>query len=209
MPPISTRVSDETAAVTKTSVFFSFNCSWFSDVNGAVRFFAVVVTESEGAQGRNLTAVTCCSGACLGINMPYVCILKGREDLQPEQRDPLPSYLDYRSNTSVKSYQTGYFPSLCAESPDSSFQLSLGSGMETLGGSCEGRQSARHGMKVYCDGPLKPSTAYRYFTPSSLQPLMLTHILVLCHVKWSCVSVCYSGIVAPIFLLGVQMRGCQ
>lgn len=51
VPPVSTRISDETAAVTKSSVFFNFNCSWFNDVNGAVRFFAVVVTESEGAQG--------------------------------------------------------------------------------------------------------------------------------------------------------------
>lgn len=81
--------------------------------------------------------------------------------MQPEQRDPLPSYLDYRSNASVKSYQTGYFPSLCAESPDSSFQLSLGTEMEMLGGSCEDRQSDYNDIKVYCDGPLKPSTAYR------------------------------------------------
>lgn len=72
MPPVSTRISDETAAVTKSSVFFNFNCSWFNDVNGAVRFFAVVVTESEGAQGRNLTADTCSPGACWDINMPYV-----------------------------------------------------------------------------------------------------------------------------------------
>lgn len=93
------------------------------------------------------------------------CVFKGREDLQPEQRYSLPSYLDYRSNTSVKSYQTGYFPSLCAESPDSSFHLSLGTGMETLGGSCENRQLDHSDIKVYCDGPLKPSTAYRYFTP--------------------------------------------
>lgn len=72
MPPISTRISDETAAVTKSSVFFSFNCSWFSDVNGAVRFFAVVVTESEGAQGDKLTADAHCPVACRDINLPYV-----------------------------------------------------------------------------------------------------------------------------------------
>lgn len=100
------------------------------------------------------------------------CVFKGHEDLQPEQRDPLPSYLDYRSNTSVKSYQTGYFPSMCAESPDSSFQLSLGTGMETLGGSCEDRQLDHNGMKVYCDGPLKPSTPYRYFILGLLQFLI-------------------------------------
>lgn len=48
MPPLSTRVSDKSSVVTKSSIFFSFNCSWFSDVNGAIRFFTVVVTESKG-----------------------------------------------------------------------------------------------------------------------------------------------------------------
>lgn len=140
------------------------------------------------------------------------CILKGREDLQPEQQDPLPSYLDYRSNTSVKSYQTGYFPSLCAESPDSSFQLSLGTGMETLGGSCEGRQSDRHDLKVYCDGPLKPSTAYRYFTPGLLQPLIFdahSHFGALPRGVVLCVSL-YQWSCCPHFLSRVLIaRGCQ
>lgn len=48
MPPLSTRVNDKSSVVTKSSIFFRFNCSWFSDVNGAIRFFTVVVTESEG-----------------------------------------------------------------------------------------------------------------------------------------------------------------
>lgn len=108
------------------------------------------------------------------------CVLTGSEDVQPEQQEPLPSYLDYRSNTSVKSYQTGYFPSLCAESPDASFRLSLGTGMETLGGSCEDRQLAHNDIKVYCDGPLKPSTAYRYLTPGLLQFLPIQFEVVLC-----------------------------
>lgn len=48
VPPLSTRVSHKSAVVTRSSIFFSFNCSWFSDVNGAIRFFTVVVTESKG-----------------------------------------------------------------------------------------------------------------------------------------------------------------
>lgn len=72
VPPVSTRVSNELAAVTKSSVFFSFNCSWFSDVNGAIRFFAVVVTESEGVKGRNVTAFISCPNACGDITMSYV-----------------------------------------------------------------------------------------------------------------------------------------
>lgn len=56
MPPLSTRVSDKSSVVTKSSIFFSFNCSWFSDVNGAIRFFTVVVTESIG---KKKTCVGC------------------------------------------------------------------------------------------------------------------------------------------------------
>lgn len=52
MPPLSTRVSVRSSVVTKSSIFFSFNCSWFSDVNGAVRFFTVVVAESKGEKLR-------------------------------------------------------------------------------------------------------------------------------------------------------------
>ena len=48
VPPPSIRVSDRVALVSKSSIVFSFNCSWFSDINGAVRNFTVVVSESEG-----------------------------------------------------------------------------------------------------------------------------------------------------------------
>ncbi|XP_070686515.1 receptor-type tyrosine-protein phosphatase beta-like [Pempheris klunzingeri] len=141
VPPLSTRVSDRAAVVTKSSIFFRFNCSWFSDVNGAVKFFTVVVTESEGF-----------------------------DDVQPEQHHPLPSYLDYKSNSSIKSYQTSYFPSHCAEGPDSSshsFEMSVGTGTDSLGGSCDGRDSdvdpetSGRDLSQFCDGPLKPKTAYR------------------------------------------------
>ncbi|XP_041794073.1 receptor-type tyrosine-protein phosphatase beta-like isoform X2 [Chelmon rostratus] len=141
VPPLTTRVSDRSAVVTKSSIFFKFNCSWFSDVNGAIRFFTVVVTESEGS-----------------------------DDVQPEQRDPLPSYADYKSNSSIKSYQTSYFPSHCTEGPDSSshsFEMSVGTGMDSLGGSCDRRDSdldpetSGRDLNLFCDGPLKPKTAYR------------------------------------------------
>uniref|UniRef100_A0A8C8HBI1 protein-tyrosine-phosphatase n=1 Tax=Oncorhynchus tshawytscha TaxID=74940 RepID=A0A8C8HBI1_ONCTS len=118
LPSLSTRVNNRAALITKNTIFFKFNCSWFSDINGAVKFFTVVVTESE------------------------------------KQHHPLPSYLDYKLNTSVKAYQTSYFPSRCTEGSDSetqSFAISLGTGMDTLGG-------AYH---PFCDGPLKPKTAYR------------------------------------------------
>lgn len=34
--------------MTSSSILFRFNCSWFSDANGAVRYFAVIVAESDG-----------------------------------------------------------------------------------------------------------------------------------------------------------------
>ncbi|KAM3870109.1 receptor-type tyrosine-protein phosphatase beta [Diretmus argenteus] len=134
LPPPSTRVRD--AVVTKSSIFFKFNCSWFSDVNGAVKFFTVVVAESEDV-----------------------------ENFQPEQQHPLPSYLDYTSNSSIKSYQTSYLPSHCGEGPDSSAQsleISLGTGMESLGGPCAHKDlDPDRDLNPFCDGPLKPKTAYR------------------------------------------------
>lgn len=85
--------------------------------------------------------------------------------MQPEQQHPLPSYLDYKSNSSIKSYQTSHFDSLCAEGPDHSFVFSLGTGTEELGGLCEPRQvdpeNSSREAKLFCDGPLKPNTAYR------------------------------------------------
>uniref|UniRef100_A0A8C7X579 protein-tyrosine-phosphatase n=1 Tax=Oryzias sinensis TaxID=183150 RepID=A0A8C7X579_9TELE len=126
--PIGTRVSERSTVVSTCSILFTFNCSWFSDTNGAIRFFTVVVTESK--------------------------------DVLPDQYHPLPSYRDYISNSSIKSYQTSYFSSYCSESLDSNahvFNISLGSGMEPLGGPCE----PSSGLNQFCDGPLKPRTSYR------------------------------------------------
>uniref|UniRef100_A0A8C9SUF9 protein-tyrosine-phosphatase n=1 Tax=Scleropages formosus TaxID=113540 RepID=A0A8C9SUF9_SCLFO len=134
LPSLSIRVGE--ARVTKSSIFFKFNCSWFSDVNGAVKFFTIVVAESPS-----------------------------KSDLQPRQQHPLASYKEYRHNGSIKAYQTGYFPSRCAEGPDSSsmldFEVHLGTGMDSLGGRCDQDQN------VFCDGPLKSKTAYRL----SIRPL--------------------------------------
>ncbi|XP_029289713.1 receptor-type tyrosine-protein phosphatase beta [Cottoperca gobio] len=138
VPPLSTRVSDRSTVVSMSSIFFKFNCSWFSDVNGAIKFFTVVVTESQGV---------------------------GEE--HPEQQHPLPSYLQYKSNSSIKSYQTSFFPSKCSDSSSHSFELSVGTGMDSLGGSCHCRDpelepaDSNTGLDQFCDGPLKPKTAYR------------------------------------------------
>ncbi|XP_040846008.1 receptor-type tyrosine-protein phosphatase beta isoform X2 [Ochotona curzoniae] len=128
-PPPHIRVNEKDVLISKSSINFTVNCSWFSDTNGAVKYFTVVVREADGS-----------------------------DELKPEQQHPLPSYLDYRHNASIRVYQTNYFASKCAESPDSnskSFNIKLGAEMENLGGKCDPNQHR------FCDGPLKPHTAYR------------------------------------------------
>ncbi|KAK5866709.1 hypothetical protein PBY51_011269 [Eleginops maclovinus] len=134
LPPPSTRISVYSAVVTESSILFRVNCSWFSDSNGAVRFFTVVVAESQGD-----------------------------EEEQPQQQHPLPSYRDYQSNSSIRSFQTGFFPSSCSDSKHHSFQLFLGTGALPLGGPCQYIDPALSESipGQFCDGPLKPRTAYR------------------------------------------------
>ncbi|XP_035536285.1 receptor-type tyrosine-protein phosphatase beta-like [Morone saxatilis] len=140
VPPPSVRVSEKSSKVTSSSILFRFNCSWFSDANGAIRYFTVVVAESDA-----------------------------NEILQPEQRHPLPAYRDYISNSSVRAYQTAYFPSRCPQDADSSagqvVEVNLGAGGDRLGGGCD----RYHDDDLYlsdsyggfCDGPLKAKTSYR------------------------------------------------
>ncbi|XP_062440532.1 receptor-type tyrosine-protein phosphatase beta isoform X2 [Rhea pennata] len=128
-PPPDIRVNKKDVLITKSSINFTFNCSWFSDTNGAVKYFTVVVREADGSEGP-----------------------------KPDEQHPLPSYLEYKHNDSIRIYQTNYFASRCAESPDSdykSFDIKLGAEMENLGGKCDPDQ------QKFCDGPLKPRTAYR------------------------------------------------
>ncbi|XP_012296758.2 receptor-type tyrosine-protein phosphatase beta isoform X1 [Aotus nancymaae] len=128
-PPPHIRVNEKDVLISKSSINFTVNCSWFSDTNGAVKYFTVVVREADGS-----------------------------DELKPEQQHPLPSYLEYRHNASIRVYQTNYFASKCAENPDSnskSFNINLGAEMESLGGKCDPTQ------QKFCDGPLKPHTAYR------------------------------------------------
>uniref|UniRef100_A0A8C7KJK2 protein-tyrosine-phosphatase n=1 Tax=Oncorhynchus kisutch TaxID=8019 RepID=A0A8C7KJK2_ONCKI len=141
-PPTTIRVNERAVRITPSTILFKFNCSWFSDVNGAVRFFTVIVAESTG---------------------------KDNEVLQTEQLHPLPSFQDYRSNSSVRAYQTGYFPSGCAQEQGMGaghvFEVNLGAGLDRLGGPCDSEEDDdnEHSSDLYhfCDGPLKPKTAYR------------------------------------------------
>ncbi|KAF7694166.1 receptor-type tyrosine-protein phosphatase beta [Silurus meridionalis] len=133
VPQPTVRISEKAAHITQSTIFFKFNCSWFSDTNGAIRYFAIVIAETDGM-----------------------------EPVLPEHRHPLPSYLDYKRNSSVLAYQTSYFQSLCGDDLDSTntlFEINLGAGMDRLGGACE-EEPSRQG-NYFCDGPLKSRTAYR------------------------------------------------
>uniref|UniRef100_A0A3P8U601 protein-tyrosine-phosphatase n=1 Tax=Amphiprion percula TaxID=161767 RepID=A0A3P8U601_AMPPE len=140
VPPSSVRVSERSSKVTSSSILFRFNCSWFSDANGAVRYFAVIVAESDA-----------------------------NEMLQPEQRHPLPSYRDYISNSSVRAYQTAYFPSRCPQDAETSagqvVEVNLGAGGDRLGGACDHYHDddlyLSDSYGGFCDGPLKAKTSYR------------------------------------------------
>ncbi|XP_069084436.1 receptor-type tyrosine-protein phosphatase beta isoform X1 [Pleurodeles waltl] len=123
------RVNKKDTVISKSSIDFSFNCSWFSDANGAVKYFTVIVQEADD-----------------------------NSDIKPGQQHPLPTYHEYKHNSSIKVYQTNYFASKCAENPDynyQSVQIKLGTEMESLGGKCDPNQHQ------FCDGPLKPRTPYR------------------------------------------------
>uniref|UniRef100_A0A3B5A9G7 protein-tyrosine-phosphatase n=1 Tax=Stegastes partitus TaxID=144197 RepID=A0A3B5A9G7_9TELE len=138
VPPSSVRVSERSSKVTSSSILFRFNCSWFSDANGAVRYFAVIVAESDA-----------------------------NEMLQPEQRHPLPSYRDYISNSSVRAYQTDYFTSRCPQDAETSAGqvVNLGAGSDRLGGACDHYHDddlyLSDSYGGFCDGPLKAKTSYR------------------------------------------------
>uniref|UniRef100_A0A673A5V4 protein-tyrosine-phosphatase n=1 Tax=Sphaeramia orbicularis TaxID=375764 RepID=A0A673A5V4_9TELE len=139
VPPPSVRVSERSSKVTSSSILFRFNCSWFSDANGAVRYFTVIVAESAN------------------------------EILQPEQRHPMPSYRDYINNSSVRAYQTAYFPSRCPQDSESPagqvVEVNLGAGGDRLGGACDHYHDddlyMRDSYGTFCDGPLKAKTSYR------------------------------------------------
>uniref|UniRef100_A0AAR2LZN7 protein-tyrosine-phosphatase n=1 Tax=Pygocentrus nattereri TaxID=42514 RepID=A0AAR2LZN7_PYGNA len=135
VPPPLVQVSERATHITQSTIFFKFNCSWFSDINGAIRSFAIVVEESDDV-----------------------------ESLLPEHRHPLPSYLDYKRNSTIRIYQTGYFHSQCAEElhgRNEVFKINLGAGMEKLGGVCTQDLEAEQHENYFCDGPLKSGTAYR------------------------------------------------
>ncbi|XP_062299423.1 receptor-type tyrosine-protein phosphatase beta isoform X2 [Scomber scombrus] len=196
VPPPAVRVSEKSSKVTPSSILFRFNCSWFSDANGAVRYFAVIVAESDA-----------------------------NELLQPEQRHPLPSYRDYINNSSVRAYQTAYFSSRCPQDSDTSaaqvVEVNLGAGGDRLGGACDHYHDDDFYLSDsygdFCDGPLKAKTSYRLsiraftklfdennkefpqplFTDTYLSPPLRTHAEPLGGVV--------EGLSAGMFLIGMMV----
>lgn len=196
VPAPSVRVSEKSSKVTSSSILFRFNCSWFSDTNGAIRYFTVIVAESDAS-----------------------------EILQPEQLHPLPSYRDYINNSSVRAYQTAYFPSRCPQDFETSagqvVEVNLGAGGDRLGGNCDLYHDndlvLSDSYGGFCDGPLKAKTSYRLsiraftrlfdeshkelsnplFTDSYLSAPLRTHAEPLGGVV--------EGLSAGMFLIGVMV----
>lgn len=48
VPPPTVRISEKAAHITPSTIFFKFNCSWFSNTNGDIRYFAIIVAEADG-----------------------------------------------------------------------------------------------------------------------------------------------------------------
>lgn len=44
------RIDENAVMITKSTILFQFNCSWFSDINGAVKFFTIIIIESDGRE---------------------------------------------------------------------------------------------------------------------------------------------------------------
>lgn len=196
VPAPSVQVSEKSSKITSSSILFRFNCSWFSDANGAIRYFAVIVAESDA-----------------------------NEVLQPEQLHPLPSYRDYINNSSVRAYQTAYFPSRCPQASESSggqvVEVNLGAGGDRLGGNCDLYHDddfiLSDSYGGFCNGPLKAKTSYRLsiraftrlfdenhkefpqplFTDSYLSAPLRTHAEPLGGVV--------EGLSAGMFLIGVMV----
>uniref|UniRef100_A0A8C9THW0 protein-tyrosine-phosphatase n=1 Tax=Scleropages formosus TaxID=113540 RepID=A0A8C9THW0_SCLFO len=131
LPPPNTRVSETAARVKQSAISFQFNCSWFSDVNGAIKFFAVIVAESDAMVQPDQQHP-----------LPSYAHYKRNSSIKVYQT----SY--FQSPCSEEP-----------ESGEQVIDINLGTGMEALGGRCD--PDPDQNQNSFCDGPLKSKTAYR------------------------------------------------
>uniref|UniRef100_A0A8C9SQ83 protein-tyrosine-phosphatase n=1 Tax=Scleropages formosus TaxID=113540 RepID=A0A8C9SQ83_SCLFO len=117
--------------VKQSAISFQFNCSWFSDVNGAIKFFAVIVAESDAMVQPDQQHP-----------LPSYAHYKRNSSIKVYQT----SY--FQSPCSEEP-----------ESGEQVIDINLGTGMEALGGRCD--PDPDQNQNSFCDGPLKSKTAYR------------------------------------------------
>ncbi|XP_078472008.1 receptor-type tyrosine-protein phosphatase beta-like isoform X2 [Lampetra planeri] len=100
-PPVPNTVVITTVQnqVTPSSLTISFNCSWFKNTNGDLKYYTVIVKQSEGTSSES-----------------------------PEKRWPLSTYSEY-ANGSTNVYQVDdrVYPSECSN-PNSVVSVQIGSG---------------------------------------------------------------------------------
>uniref|UniRef100_A0A4W3K8K4 protein-tyrosine-phosphatase n=1 Tax=Callorhinchus milii TaxID=7868 RepID=A0A4W3K8K4_CALMI len=108
-PPQYIRVNDKAASITTSTIYFNFNCSWFSDINGAIKYFTVIMCESDGNSKPERKHP-----------LPSYLEYKHNNSIQIYQTD----YFSSRCGENPDgTFQT--------------FEIKIGDEMEKLGGKCE------------------------------------------------------------------------
>uniref|UniRef100_A0A8C4R8J1 protein-tyrosine-phosphatase n=1 Tax=Eptatretus burgeri TaxID=7764 RepID=A0A8C4R8J1_EPTBU len=123
LPCSACRVSENYTHVLTTAIHVNISCNWFSEVHGEIKYFSIIVYESGDTR-----------------------------ELRPELRETFPSYWDYNSNSSLKTFETRPFPNTCGRGHR---MFSIVVGNEDSGVVCDQTDSQ-------CHGPLKPKTQYRF-----------------------------------------------
>nr|XP_032833890.1 receptor-type tyrosine-protein phosphatase beta-like [Petromyzon marinus] len=109
--------ADRSSVAFRKGIRFNISCDWFSDANGEIKFFSVIVHESQDTS-----------------------------PAKPDPRRSLPPYEEYARNASVKVYATPPFANRCLRDRLGAFSTQVGAGRadaawgcaDAAGGPCHG-----------------------------------------------------------------------
>ncbi|XP_061435028.1 LOW QUALITY PROTEIN: receptor-type tyrosine-protein phosphatase beta-like [Lethenteron reissneri] len=109
--------ADRSSVAFRKGIRFNISCDWFSDANGEIKFFSVIVHESQDTS-----------------------------PAKPDPRHSLPPYEEYARNASVKVYATPPFANRCLRDRLGAFSAQIGAGRadaawgcaDAAGGPCHG-----------------------------------------------------------------------
>uniref|UniRef100_UPI00358E90E5 receptor-type tyrosine-protein phosphatase beta-like n=1 Tax=Myxine glutinosa TaxID=7769 RepID=UPI00358E90E5 len=123
LPCSACRVSEIHIHVLTTAIHINISCDWFNEVHGEIKYYSIIVYESGDTR-----------------------------ELRPELSETFPSYWEYTSNSSLRTFETRPFPNRCGRG-HRMFGVIVGN--EDSGVICDQTDSQ-------CHGPLKPKTQYRF-----------------------------------------------